>query len=140
MSGPSVEVLRDAHALAALAPAWWSLWRRIPSATPFLSPAWLIPWWRHFAPGELFTIAAYRSKRLIGLGPFYVEDDAYGRRILPVGISLSDYLDVLLDPDYVVEAGEALVRALSGVAWDAWCLEELQPDALALKLPLPQGC
>ena len=29
------------------------LWRRAPAATPFQSPAWLIPWWRHFGSGEL---------------------------------------------------------------------------------------
>src|SRR3712207_9332638 len=44
--------IADAEAFAALAPEWWDLWRRTPSATPFLSPAWLIRWWRHFHPGR----------------------------------------------------------------------------------------
>jgi CelD/BcsL family acetyltransferase involved in cellulose biosynthesis len=140
MSGLSTEVVRDAEALAALAPAWWNLWRRTPMATPFQSPAWLIPWWRRFAPGELFTVAAYRSGRLVGLAPFYIEEGAQGRRILPVGISLSDYLDVLLDPDDA-EAGQILIEAVLGnAAWDAWCLEELRPEAAALRLPAPTGC
>lgn len=141
MSGLTTEIVRDAEALAALAPAWWDLWRRAQGATPFQSPAWLIPWWQRFAPGELFTLAVRRDGRLVGLAPFYIEDSMYGRRILPVGISLSDYLDVLLDPD---EAGaddalaEAALRA--GVSWDAWCLEELRPEAAALGLPIPPGC
>ncbi len=141
MNGLSTEILRDADALAALAPAWWDLWRRAPAATPFQSPAWLIPWWRRFGPGELFTVAAYRGGWLVGLAPFYIEDGTYGRRILPVGISLSDYLDVLLDPD-VPEAGEALVEAVlrAGASWNAWCLEELRPEATALRLPVPAGC
>ena len=88
MSGLTTEILPDADAFAALAPAWWELWRRAPGATPFQSPAWLIPWWRRFAPGELFTIAAYRCGQLIGLAPLYIENGAYGRRVLPVGISL----------------------------------------------------
>lgn len=142
MSGLTTEILRDADALAALAPAWWDLWRRAPAATPFQTPAWLIPWWRCFAPGELFTLAAYRDGSLVGLAPFYVEDGAYGRRVLPVGISLSDYLDVLLDPDCSSETGDALVEAAlrADVSWDAWRLEELRPEAEALRLPTPPGC
>lgn len=142
MTGLSTEIVPDAEALAALAPAWWDLWRRTPAATPFQSPAWLIPWWRRFEPGELFTLVAYRDGRLVGLAPFYIENGAYGRRVLPVGISISDYLDVLLDPAHAAEAGEALVKAAlgAGAAWDTWCLEELRPEAAALGLPIPPGC
>ena len=141
MSGLSTEIVRDAEALAALAPAWWDLWRRAPAATPFQSPAWLIPWWRCFGSGELFTIAAFRGGRLVGLAPFYIEDGAHGRRVLPVGISLSDYLDVLLDPDDA-EAGEELIEAAlhERTSWDAWCLEELRPAAAAFGLPVPPDC
>ena len=137
----STFIVRDAAAFAALAPAWRDLWRRAPAATPFQSPAWLIPWWRAFAPGELFTVAVARGDRLVGLAPFYIEDGAHGRRLLPVGISLSDYLDVLLDPDES-GAGRAMVEAISSVrtAWDLWSLEELRPGAMALGLPAPPGC
>jgi len=137
----STGIIRDAAAFAALAPAWGDLWRRAPAATPFQSPAWLIPWWRAFAPGDLFTVTVARAERLVGLAPFYIEDGEYGRRILPVGISLSDYLDVLVDPDEP-DAGRAMVEVLSGerAAWDLWSLEELRPGATSLGLPLPSGC
>jgi CelD/BcsL family acetyltransferase involved in cellulose biosynthesis len=134
--------LDDAVAFASLEPEWWELWRRAPSATPFQSPAWLIPWWRHFHPGELFVVTVRRGGRLVGLAPFYIEDGALGRRLLPVGISLSDYLDILLDPDEREEAGDALVNhfARQGARWDEWDLEELAPHAAALQLPVPPGC
>jgi CelD/BcsL family acetyltransferase involved in cellulose biosynthesis len=134
--------IEDAEAFAALAPEWWELWRRIPSATPFQSPAWLIPWWRHFHPGALFVMTIRDGERLVGLAPFYLEDGALGRRILPVGISLSDYLDVLLDPDYRAAAGQALIEHIAGEGsrWDEWDLEELAPDAAALHVPAPPGC
>ncbi|MFL5199961.1 MAG: GNAT family N-acetyltransferase, partial [Microvirga sp.] len=123
----------------AIEPAWWELWRRARTATPFQSPAWLIPWWRHFAPGELTTAAAWRGGRLIGLAPFYREDGALGRRLLPLGISVSDYLDVLLD-DGEAEAAAALVAALDREpAWDSLECEELSPDAAAISLPAPAG-
>src|SRR5918997_6592847 len=123
------DCLNDAGAFASLEPEWWDLWRRAPSATPFQSPAWLIPWWRHFHPGELRTVAARRDGRLVGLAPFYLEDGPYGRRLLPVGISLSDYHDVLLDPACAHEAGAALVGAMTEESWDAWEWEDLPPGA-----------
>ena len=132
----------DAEAFAALAPEWWDLWRRAPSATPFLSPAWLIPWWRHFHPGELFVVTIRHGQRLVGLAPFYIENGSLGRRILPVGISLSDYLDVLLEPAFAERAGQVLVDYVDSERgrWDGWDLEELPPGAAALSLPLPPEC
>ncbi len=142
MSGLATGIVRDAEAFAALAPAWWDLWRRAPEATPFQSPAWLIPWWRAFAPGALSAVTVHDGRRLVGLAPFYLEDGAHGRRLLPIGISVSDYLDVLLDRDCAAEAGAALVQAAlqAADAWDVWCLEELGPGAAALRLPVLPGC
>lgn len=135
------ETIRSETGLARLAPEWDELWRRCFGATPFQSPAWLMPWWRHFHPGELFTVAVRRGERLIGLAPFYLEDGALGRRLLPVGISLSDYHDVLLDPACASDAGAALVAHLAAEeGWAFWELEELPPDATAFSLPVPSGC
>jgi CelD/BcsL family acetyltransferase involved in cellulose biosynthesis len=141
MSGVSAELVSDEDALAALAPDWLDLWRRVPSALPFQAPFWLIPWWRHFCPGALFLLTARRNGRLVGLAPGYIEDGPLGRRILPLGISLSDHLDILVEPDCAESAMQALVDAalLHGDAWDIWELEELPPDAAALSLPLPPG-
>jgi CelD/BcsL family acetyltransferase involved in cellulose biosynthesis len=63
------EIITNGKAFEALAPQWWELWRRCPSATPFQTPALLLPWWRHFAPGQLVAIAVWREDRLIGLAP-----------------------------------------------------------------------
>jgi CelD/BcsL family acetyltransferase involved in cellulose biosynthesis len=140
MSAPAARILRRPEELDAIAPAWWALWRRASGATPFQSPAWIIPWWRHFAPGELFVVAVARGDRLVGLAPLYVEDGALGRRLLPLGISVSDYHDILLDPDDVTAAGAALVAAaFAAGGWDLWDLEELMPNAAALDLPAPAG-
>lgn len=141
MNGISTEIIGSAEALAALEPEWWELWERCPAALPFNSPAWLGPWWRHFSPGALFTFAARKAGRLVGLAPFYLEDGPLGRRLLPVGISLSDHLDVLADPEFTDEAMRALALAAvaCGEAWDIWELEELLPGALALRLLVPAG-
>lgn len=53
---PEIRIIRTGEDLAALQPQWWELWRRA-AATPFLSPAWLLPWWQIFRPGELRSVA-----------------------------------------------------------------------------------
>lgn len=105
--------LHDTAALRALEAEWWALWRRTPSATPFQSPAWLLPWWQAFAPGELFAVTVRRNGDLVGLAPLYIEDGAHGRRLLSLGISVSDYLDVLLDGETAEATGAALCRHVS---------------------------
>ena len=78
-----------------------------------------------------------QDDRLVGLGPFYIEDGALGRRLLPLGLGVSDYLDVLIDPQTSDEAVTALVDHVTAQAdrWDSWELEELAPDAAAWALP-----
>ena len=142
MSAVSAEVITEDGRLAALAPQWWDLWRRDPIALPFQSPAWLLAWRRHFALGPLFTLAAWQNDRLVALAPGYIELGAIGRRILPLGISLSDHLDILADP-VGAEPGLAALAAAALThreAWEVWELEELPPGANALSLPLPSGC
>jgi hypothetical protein len=78
---------------------------------------------------------------LSGLAPFYVEDGPLDRRILPIGISLSDYLDVLLDPASADEAGGCIVSLLEDreAFWDGLNLEELAPGAWGLRSPSPKS-
>jgi CelD/BcsL family acetyltransferase involved in cellulose biosynthesis len=132
------EIISDGEALAALAPQWWALWRRCPSATPFQTPGWLLPWWRHFLPGRLATIAVWRDGQLAGLAPFYIEDGQEAKRLLPVGIALSDYLDVLIEPGWEQEAAALIFEAGLALDWDRWEFEELRPEAIATALACPE--
>jgi CelD/BcsL family acetyltransferase involved in cellulose biosynthesis len=131
-------LIRDEAGLGALEGAWWDLWRRVPGASPFTSPAWLLAWWRVFAPGKLFTAVVQEGDRLLALAPLYLEEGPRGRRLLPLGIALSDYFDALVDPA-VPEAGAALLAALTaeGEAWDCFSAEELPPGSALLTLPPP---
>ena len=67
----AIEEASSIEALERLRPEWEALWGAIPDATPFQSPAWLIPWWRHVGDGELLTLSLRESGKLIGLFPFY---------------------------------------------------------------------
>jgi CelD/BcsL family acetyltransferase involved in cellulose biosynthesis len=142
MSGAfTSRIIRDAGELASIEPQWWDLWRRAPGMTPFQAPAWLLPWWESFSPGALHVAALHKDGRLAGLAPFYLETGDYGPRLLPLGISVSDYLDILLDPDDTQAAAEALAAAMAEAGdWLRWELPELRPGASALALPCPPAC
>lgn len=104
---------------------WWKLWRSCPNATPFQSPAWLIPWWQTFAPGPLATAAVFRGDELAALAPLYVEEGLHPR-LLPLGISLSDMHDVLFDVDS--ERPDALLRGIQDAATRSGALRIDWPD------------
>jgi CelD/BcsL family acetyltransferase involved in cellulose biosynthesis len=133
--------VEDANALELLVNDWWELWREA-GASPFQSPAWLLPWWRNFHPGRLETIAVHHGKRLVGLAPFYLEERKEMRRLLPLGISVSDYFDVLVAPGFEELASASITTALlrAPLPWDRWELEELPPHVWARRLPCPMHC
>jgi CelD/BcsL family acetyltransferase involved in cellulose biosynthesis len=139
--GVQVNLILNRSALRRLLPEWWGLWQRAVAATPFQSPAWLVPWWETYHSGDLFMIAVRVHGELVGLLPLYREVGQYGRRLLPIGISVSDYFDALVDPAHrgVVQVG--FLEALAGNAdlWDTLSLEEMSEWAEGHDLPMPEG-
>ncbi|MFL5238420.1 MAG: GNAT family N-acetyltransferase [Rhizomicrobium sp.] len=135
----SVEIIRNAEQLAALVPQWRGLWQRSEIATPFQSPDWLLPWWNVFAPGYLRCVAVRTGNRLVALAPLYHETGIYGSRLLPLGVSLSDYFDILIDPahpDSVNELAGAVAEMddIDAIEWG-----EVQTCAQVLRVSPPQG-
>ncbi len=139
MNQPTFELIHDVGQLAALEPEWWELWRKIPVATVFQAPAWILPWWKVFAPGDFCSIAVYHDGKLAGLAPLWLERCEQHARLLPIGIGLSDYCDVLLDPD-CPDAHRILSDACRSVEWDECEFPELMSGACAGDLPSPERC
>ncbi|MGX8008951.1 GNAT family N-acetyltransferase [Mesorhizobium sp. ORM8.1] len=136
MNDPRTEIIRDRDAFERIESSWWRLWSQSASATPFQSPAWLLPWWRAFAPGDLAAIAMWSGDDLIGLAPLYIERHALGARLLPIGISLSDYLDILCAPGGEQHVGPAIAKAALSLDWSQWILPDLPVEAIALPLAM----
>jgi CelD/BcsL family acetyltransferase involved in cellulose biosynthesis len=115
---------------------WRSLWRRIPAPTVFQSPDWLIPWWRHFAPGQLTSIALWRGENIVGFAPLYREE---GRtRLLPLGVSLSDCLDVLIEGESSGSVRRAMEAEIARITdCTDICFPDVAPNASGLSLTLP---
>ncbi|MFL5260361.1 MAG: GNAT family N-acetyltransferase, partial [Hyphomicrobiales bacterium] len=130
-----IDLVSEDDAFAALAPQWLELWRRVPNAGPFQTPAWLLAWWKTFKQGELRCATVWQNHKLVAIAPFYVERGPRGLRLLPVGIALSDYLDVLVDPGCEPFVGRVLLDCLiDGAAVEKLCCEELPSEAAALQL------
>jgi CelD/BcsL family acetyltransferase involved in cellulose biosynthesis len=94
-----IAILDTDAALTALAPEWTELWERLPGRSPFTAPVWLLPWWRYFGTGQPRVATLRQDGRLAAVLPLYVLDEPGGRKLLPVGAGLSDYQDVLAEPD-----------------------------------------
>src|SRR5829696_9116966 len=84
--------------LSAVLPEWTALWRRVGAATPFQFPGWLMAWWRRFGSGMPRILTARAAGELVGVLPLYRLDEPECRKLLPIGIGLSDYFDALVDP------------------------------------------
>jgi CelD/BcsL family acetyltransferase involved in cellulose biosynthesis len=139
------ELLDTEAALAALRPEWEALWRRADArpggTTPFQSPAWLLPWWEAFGTGQPRIAVLRGPSGLLGLLPLYRLEESGTRKLLPMGVGITDYLDALLDPEAPEGTAAALLRAaLSRPGDDAPCdLPDLPPGAALRAAPAPEG-
>ena len=139
-----VEVITTTAELEALEPEWLALWRQCPAATPFQSPAWLIPWWRHLGQGDLWVLALRHRGRLAGLAPLYRyrRPGASRLEVFLIGIATTDYLDALFAPGYERTGAVAVFAHLDGARhrWDVCNLQQLQPASALCWAPAPAGC
>jgi CelD/BcsL family acetyltransferase involved in cellulose biosynthesis len=134
-----IEHIDSEGGLAALVPEWTGLWRRVPGATPFQSPFWLMPWWRHFGTGAPHIVTARNNGTLIGVLPLYELHEPSCVKLLPFGISVSDYLDALIDPAHRGTADALLAAIVDIPRWQECHLPDLPPDAALADAVTPPG-
>jgi CelD/BcsL family acetyltransferase involved in cellulose biosynthesis len=143
MPALEIEEITTTGALEQLRPEWSALWARCPTATPFQSPEWLIPWWRHIAEGELWTLALRDEGRLVGLAPLYiyVRPGLAQRQVFLVGIATSDYLDAVFEDAYASCGAAAVLGHLDAARhrWDVCDWQELRSVSPLLHTAIPEG-
>jgi CelD/BcsL family acetyltransferase involved in cellulose biosynthesis len=106
-----------------LAPEWDDLLARSVNAPFFMRYIYQRNWWRYLGNDDLALIAVRdEARRLVGLAPLYGTRNQAGQRELTfVGcVDVSDYLDLLVDKDYVDEVYTALLDCLSDRSWLHW--------------------
>lgn len=136
-ASPEVAAVTTDAGLDALQPDWTTLWHRTPGATPFQSPAWLMPWWRAFGTGELMTLTVREGGRLQSVVPLYILRERGCRKLLPLGIGVTDRLDALLEPRHGAPVMAHLARLRH--RFDRLDLEDLDPASPLLAVPAPDG-
>ncbi|WP_426955075.1 GNAT family N-acetyltransferase [Muricoccus radiodurans] len=131
----------------ALRAEWEALWHRADAAgttTPFQSPAWVLPWWDSFGTARP-RVAVLRGDdaALLGLLPLYLLEEGAERKLLPMGVGITDYLDALLDPAAPAGAASALLAAVLDTAADdgvtSCDLPDLPPHAALRAAPALPG-
>ena len=83
--------------------------------TVFASFEWKSAWWSVYCPGELWVITFRNdADQLIGIAPWFItESPENGRTVQTIGcIEVTDYLDILVDSEYVSEVYQELTRCL----------------------------
>ncbi len=123
-----IATITDEEGLARLRPEWEELWRRDPMATPFQSPAWLLAWWRVFGTSDPLILTARAGGQLVGLLPLYLLRENGCRKLLPIGVGLSDYIEALRSPD-APDVGDMLIAAITAMPeWDECWFPDLAPE------------
>ncbi len=99
---------------------WNTLLQRNSTNVPFLDYGYLKRWWEfkgggEWQDGELAIISGRRDGKLAGIAPFFIATHEGIQKILFLGsIEISDYLDLIVEPDYAEEFIEGLFDLLAG--------------------------
>ncbi len=132
------EITTDAD-MKSLRPEWNALVERSRSAGVFQTWEWLFCCRKHFcARKALRLLTVWQDGRLVGIAPLEAAH-VWGlpvTRLQFIGGEVSDYMDIIADPDLESEVTEAIfnhLRALGG--WHALDLQQLPPDSPALVNP-----
>jgi CelD/BcsL family acetyltransferase involved in cellulose biosynthesis len=134
----SITELHTLDELLAIEDEWRRLYDECPWGTPFQSPDWLMPWWRHFGIGALRVIAVRDGARLVCLAPFRL--DTHSRLLSMLGTGISDYLDILCAAGAADAAGAVLAHLASQPEQWAICdLQELRPESPLFSARVPEG-
>ena len=122
----TADARRGDDALDDLAAEWNDLFDRCAQASPFQAYAWVRSWWRSYgAPGRLRVFLVRHHGRLAGAAAFELRWRAGCPVLTPLGGSITDFTDVLLDDELAAPAAQVLATAILGDrGWQAIDLPE----------------
>jgi CelD/BcsL family acetyltransferase involved in cellulose biosynthesis len=137
-----VQVINSLPELEQREPEWTELWSRC-AVTPFQSPAWLLPWWRHVGEGELLTLTLRLHGRLVGVAPLYIypHPQTSVRHLFLLGTGTTDYLDALFEEGLEHEGTVAVLTGLDELRdqWDVCDFQQLRPGSPLTQVECPSG-
>lgn len=129
-------VLTDYNDLAALERDWSDLFRRCLKKTTFQRPEWILAWMQSFCPSNPLVITLWSESRLVGLAPLLIYSRGKDSVLAFMGGGISDYLDVLIDPEVADQGVASIVEAArcrSGLSsWNEIELTDVPEHSLLL--------
>jgi CelD/BcsL family acetyltransferase involved in cellulose biosynthesis len=128
-------IYTDATGFDLLAQEWDDLFVRSVNAPFFMRYIYQCTWWQYLGNADLVLIAIRTDDhQLVGLASLYGSTNQAGQRELSfVGcVDVSDYLDLLVDKDYVEPVYQALLDCFDSnqVAWDKLYLCSLPRNSI----------
>ena len=108
--------------LRAIAAEWRNLCARCGSP-PFQYPEWIIAWAEAFSPDCIRVIEVRSKDTLVGLAPLLIYPRGNQRVLAFMAGGVSDYLDLLVDPEYESEVAPAFFDAFASL--DDWTTLDL---------------
>jgi CelD/BcsL family acetyltransferase involved in cellulose biosynthesis len=131
--------LTNEFEIRRLVPEWQGLWQHNTATTPFQSPEWLLSWWECFGNSTPLVATARDGDELTAVLPLYILEEDGRRKLLPIGISLSDYLDAVVDPEQRFVVNRLLASLVDTPNWDELYVPDLNPSAALLAADCPVG-
>lgn len=129
-----LQVYTDVTAFDTLQTEWNALLHASAADTLFLTWEWQTTWWRYLGVGDLLILAARDdADRLVGLAPLL--KTPVGRQLTLVGcVDVSDYLDLIVSPDYADVVYPLFVQTLAERDdWAEWSLCNVPADSPTLQ-------
>jgi CelD/BcsL family acetyltransferase involved in cellulose biosynthesis len=128
----AADTRRGDDALDDLAVEWNDLYRRCAGASPFQAYAWVHSWWRSYGvPGRLRVFTVRHHGRLVAAAAFQLRWRAGCPVLTPLGGSITDFTDVLLDDELAAPAAQVLATAMvRDRVWQAIDLPESRPGSV----------
>ncbi len=131
-----ITIYTETTAFDTLRQEWDGLLERSVNPPFFMRYSYQRTWWQYLGNDDLVLIAVRNEAgQLVGLAPLYGSINAAGQRELSfVGcVDISDYLDLLVDRDYVEPVHQALLDCLAsadGPVWDKLYLCSLSQQSI----------
>jgi CelD/BcsL family acetyltransferase involved in cellulose biosynthesis len=138
----NIELITEKAELDRLADEWWELWQNCLGASPFHSPAWLVPWIAEFAAERFAVIAARRMGRLTALLPLAMEQEDTRPVAETCGGRITDYQGGIFSPGATADCIKGMLSAAKDAASPGMAslsLNRLAEGSPLLGSPLPGG-
>jgi CelD/BcsL family acetyltransferase involved in cellulose biosynthesis len=123
-------ILTNSEGLRGIASEWEDLWSRS-AATPIQHPDWVISWVETFSPQNIRVVEVRLGPKLVGLAPLLIYPRAGEQVLAFLAGGVSDYLDLLVDPQCEHEVVPAILDAIKGVSeWTVMDLTDLPSNSV----------